>query len=103
MNQFETIRWIDLPGNKYTKSLDAAMLSEGGYTFFGKVRHSSEPKGTMRNVIYDREYVIHFLIKRVLFALAVLPKETIGGLIDEAWQELHGMRNKLEQKSDVAN
>lgn len=103
MNQFETIRWIDLPGNKYTKSLDAAMLSEGGYTIFGKVRHCSEPKGTMCNVVYDREYVIQFLIKRVLFALAVLPKETIDGLIDEAWEELHGMRNNLEQNSEVAS
>jgi hypothetical protein len=103
MSQFDTISWRDLPGNKYTKSLDAAMISEQGYITFGKVRHSSEPKGKMCNVVYDRDYVIKFLIKRVLFALAVLKKEAVDELIDEAWNELHGINKTNQAIDDVAS
>ena len=103
MSQIETISWRDLPGNKYTKSLDAAMVSEQGYVIFGKVRHCHEPKAKMCNVIYDREYVIEFLNKRVLLALAVLKKEMIDELVDEAWMKLHGVTNDSQAVDDVAS
>ena len=93
MSQFETINWRDLPGNKYSKCLDAAMVSERGYIALGKVRHCHEPKGEMCNVVYDRGYVTQFLIKRVLFSLAGLGKEAIDELINEAWNELHGLND----------
>ena len=57
----------------------------------------------MCNVIYDREYVIQFLVKRVLFSLAVLDKETIDSLINEAWDRLHGINDDSDFTSDVAS
>ena len=103
MSQFETIGWRDLPGNKYVKALEAAMLSEQGCIAMQKVRHCSEPKGRMCNVIYDREYVVQFLIKRVVFALAGVGNKAIHELIDDAWDELHGLADNPSQVSDIAS
>lgn len=103
MNQFETIDWRDLPGNKYSKALDAGMVTEHGYIAMQKVRHSSEPRGRMCNVIYDRDYVVQFLIKRVVFALAGIGRKAIDELIDDAWNELHGLADKTADKSRVAS
>lgn len=102
MYEYKTINWKDLPGNKYSKALDAAMVSERGYITLQKVRRCHEPNGAMCNVIYDRDYVIQFLIKRVLYSLAVLGKETVDELINDAWKELHGIDN-ASVSNDVAS
>ena len=91
MSRYETISWRDLPGNKWSKSLDPAMLTERGCITLGKVRHSSEPQGTMCNVIYDRDYLIQFLIRRFLMSISPLGKEVVDELVNEAWNELHGV------------
>ena len=94
MSQYETIDWRDLPGNKYVKSVDAAMITEAGYVANQKVRHCHAPKAKLCNVTYDREYVIQFLIKRFIYSMSVAGIETIHELIDEAWNELHGLTGK---------
>ena len=87
MSEFETISWVDVPGNKYSKSLNVSMLSETGYVAMQKVKQAYG-RGKMCYVIYNRDYIIVYLIKRVLLALSVVGKEKIDSLIDEAWEQL---------------
>lgn len=103
MYEYRTISWKDLPGNKYSKSLDAAMASKQGYTVIHKVKKAYDFDEAFCNVVYDRDYLVHFLIKKVLFSLASLGKETIDGLINEAWLELNGIADSDRAINDVAS
>lgn len=103
MYEYRTISWKDLPGNKYSKSLDAAMASKQGYTVIHKVKKCHSPTEAFCNVVYDRDYVVQFLIKKVLFSLASLGKEAIDGLINEAWLELNGITDAGRAIDDVAS
>ena len=103
MSRYETISWRDLPGNKWSKSLDPAMTTERGCITLGKVRHCHEPQGTMCNVVYDRGYLIQFLIRRFLIPISPLGREVVDELINEAWDELHGFAEEPVSTANVAS
>ena len=103
MSRYETISWRDLPGNKYTKALDPAMLTERGCITLGKVRHCHDPVGKMCNVVYDRDYLIQFLIRRFLISISPLGKEVVDELVNEAWNELHGATSSSDELKSVAS
>lgn len=103
MKEYKNVSWRDIPGNKYSKSVDAAMLSEQGYIAVQRVRHCHSPKPELCNVFYDRSYVIQFLIKRFLFQISIVGKGTIHKLIDEAWDELHDIEATIETSDNLAS
>lgn len=85
MSEFKSLNWRCLPGNKYSKALEPSMLTEQGCLKNQSVRHCHSPKGEMFNVIYDKEYVLTFLSKRIISNLCVIGKDKIHDLIDQAW------------------
>lgn len=87
MSEFELLNWEVLPGNKYSKALDPAMLTADGCIVNQKVRHSSEPKGQLCNVVYDRIYAVTFIRKKVIDNLCVAGRQEIHKLVDEAWEQ----------------
>ena len=73
----ETISWRDLTGNKYSKGLEPAMLSDAGYVGERRIRKIGDVQKTIFNVVYDKEYLINHLVKSICSPLFVLGKERI--------------------------
>lgn len=72
MNEVETITWRDLTGNKYNKTLHPAMLSEQGFMKQVSIRRIGDVKKTVFRVVYDRDYVVEYLEKKIVKNLAAV-------------------------------
>ena len=86
MLQADSLCWQDLPGNKYSKAIDAAMLSEAGYIASQRVRKSHERKGKLCNVVYDKSYVLEIVARKIIRPLYGIGKDKMLDLVAEAWQ-----------------
>ena len=88
-SEFDQISWRDLQGNKYTKSLDAGMLTEIGspHIIKANVKGEGRGKGQPQVVIYDRDYVLNWLIVRLIKPLSNHGLEGVTKLIEKAWEE----------------
>lgn len=89
MPEIETISWKEMTGNKYTLTLHPAMLSEDGYVSQKSIRRIGDASPTLFNVIYDREYLVNFIGRKLCKHLQVLGKQKILELVDEAWDTMY--------------
>jgi|GEM_PF-2899153 len=89
----ETISWRDLTGNKYSKNLNPAMLSDAGYIAESRIRKIGDVQKTIFNVVYDKEYLVNYIIKSTCSPLFVLGKERVLELVDEAWDKRYPHSN----------
>lgn len=84
------IHWTALPGNKFVKKLQPAMLSPIGYVTLQSIRlvgkKRDEPRELVR-VIYDREYVIERLRCEILEPLQIESLDGWQQLMLEVWME----------------
>jgi hypothetical protein len=85
MSHIPSVSWQDLPGNKYVKSIDPAMLSDVGYVKAQVLKANQYSEVRYRNVIYDRDYLIGWVVKNLIKPLAHLSKERIDEVVEEAW------------------
>ena len=85
MDDIKSISWQELTGNKYSRALHPAMLSDEGYVYTMRVRRTGEAKPSAFRVTYDKQYVVEFLAKRLLNPLSNQSRETIDKLIEDAW------------------
>lgn len=83
--EIKTISWRDLTGNKYSKALHGAMLAKEGYQSVIRIRKIGEAGRDAFNVVYNREYVIEFLSRKVCSPLSYIGKEKLLEAIEEAW------------------
>ena len=85
MMKFASVSWQEASGNRLARNIDAAMLSDRGLIKSQKVQTNQYQKPRLCNVKYDREYLMEWLLKRVIVPLSVLGVEKIHEIIDEAW------------------
>lgn len=85
MPEMETISWEVLVGNRFTKTLDPAMLSQEGFVKSSSVRRTGDATKSLFLVRYDREYVIMYIARHICRPLSILGKEKVLKLINEAW------------------
>ena len=90
MPEIPTISWSDLPGNKFIKALNPAMFSEQGYMSTQKVRKAYCPSKIFR-VVYDQDYLLEWIISKVVKPLSPQGKTKLFQLIDEAWNKFHNI------------
>lgn len=83
--KYEDISWQDLPGNKFSVSLKPAMPTEQGHIAMQKVRQAYKD-AAMCKVHYDREYVIEWLMSKLVKPLSIHGKEEVINLVSEAWE-----------------
>lgn len=83
------IHWTDLPGNKYLKKIEPAMLKNRCI-----VRQTIKPIGNKRDslpqkieVFYDRDYVMARLLIDVIQPLQIDSLERLIALVTDAWNE----------------
>ena len=98
MREIETISWRELTGNKFSKAIDAAMLSEDGYIKSLNIRRIGDAVPSLFYVIFDRQYLVEWISRRVCKALFVLGKQGTLDLVAEAWDYCYG---KTETKEPV--
>lgn len=86
--ELRTIHWSDIQGNKWSKTLHPAMLNNGGFRMTQKVRLVGESSfgGTYSVVVYDREYVLGWLVSKVIKPLSNEGVKGIISLIKEAYK-----------------
>lgn len=80
------ITWRDLTGNKFSKSLHLAMLSDAKYVCTQRIRRIGESHSNIFTITYDREYAVSWLLRKVCKPLSFLGKEKMLQLIEEAWE-----------------
>ncbi len=88
-DNFDQVSWRELQGNKYTKSLDLGMLTEVGspHIVRATLKGSSKDKGQPQIVIYDQDYVINWLIVKLIKPLSNYGLEGVTNLVEKAWAE----------------
>ncbi len=85
MPEIKTITWRELTGNKFLKVIHPAMLSEGNYICTQRIRKTGEAEPDIFKTIYDREYAVHWLVRKLCKPLSFIGKERLIELIEEAW------------------
>lgn len=90
--------WSDLFGNKYSKSLDPAMLSEDGLVRSQRCRTLDDDVTDIRLVIYDRQYVLKYLEMKLVKPLFVCGNKALIELINEAFLQYSNPKAFAERK-----
>lgn len=104
MREIETITWRELTGNKFSRGIDPAMLTEDGYIKQCAITKIGDRKKTLFNIVYDREYFICTIGKIICRPLFILGKEKTLELVAEAWDTYYPYSaNKSLQLTEVAN
>lgn len=88
-DEFDRVSWRDLQGNRYTKSLDPAMLTKAGSPHIVKATTKGSEKGIgqAKVVIYDRDYVTQWLIVKLIKPLSNHGLDGVTMLLKKAWNE----------------
>lgn len=89
MREIETITWRELTGNKFSRGIDPAMLTEDGYVKQCAIRRIGERKRTLFNIVYDREYLVRTIGRIICRPMFILGKEQTLKLISEAWDDYY--------------
>ncbi len=82
------IYWYELPGNRYLKKLEPAMLSSDGCVIEQEFRVTGKKQRERFRVKYDREYVINKLSIEVLQPLGIKTPDQLGALMTDLLQDL---------------
>ena len=90
MPEIENISWRELTGNKFSKNLEPAMISEHGHIKQQRIRRTGDAQQSIFYVTYDYEYLIGYLAKVICKNLFTLGKERILQLVEEAWDTYYG-------------
>ncbi len=85
MTDIKTISWRELTGNKFSKALHPAMLTDKGYASIQKIRRTGDPVPDIFNVIYDKDYVLEFITRRLVKPLSGLGKIGLINMFDDAY------------------
>ena len=85
MPKIETILWTDLFGNKLLRALDPAMLVECGCVKQQRVKPIGANTKSIYNVLYDRDYAVEYIFRKLCKPLFVLGREKVLALVAEAW------------------
>ncbi len=99
MKPLKQIPWNDQQGNRYSKALDSLMLTAKGLPFIVKTRATGKSKNGSQAmaVVYDKAYVINWLIVKVINPLGEQGYETVSNLLREAWEKSDYYNHRQEQ------
>lgn len=89
------IYWLDLPGNKYLKKIEASMLTPQGCVVKQEIRLRGNSRLQQRElveILYDRDYVISKLSIEVMEPLKIDSLEQFLNLISGLWREIQVTR-----------
>lgn len=89
MNEVENITWRELPGNKFSRGLSPAMLTEEGYVRQSAARKIGTRGRAFFNINYDREYLLGAIGNFICKPLFVIGKEGVLALVAEAWDSYY--------------
>lgn len=82
------VYWLDLPGNKYLKKIEASMLSPQGCVIEQEFKILGKKEKEQVKVLYDRDYVISKLSIEVLEPLKIESFEQFINLVSGLWTEI---------------
>ena len=85
MGNIDTVSWKKLKGNRFSKGIDSAMSSQAGYVAHQNIAVEGESEPRPRRVIYDQEYLLTYIIRKILQPLSYLGKQKTQEIIDKAW------------------
>lgn len=88
--RYSIVSWREIQGNKYSKSIHPAMLSDGGFRKTQKASLIGNPKGNTEfiTVIYDKSYVIKWIEKKLIKPLENNSYKVIGKLVFQAYSNV---------------
>lgn len=89
MNEVENITWRELSGNKFSRMLSPAMLTEEGYIKQAAIRKTGSRNRAFFNIKYNRDYLIEAIGNYICKPLFVIGKEKVLELVGEAWDNYY--------------
>ena len=88
MRAIPTVSWRDIQGNKYSKSLNPAMLKQGlPITMKARVIGNRRVDSDLVTVVFDRDYVINWLIVKLIKPLSNYGIKEVINLLYLAWEQ----------------
>lgn len=99
MNEIENITWREVPGNRFSRALSPAMLTEEGYTKQAAIRKVGSQVKAFLNIKYDREYFIGWIGNFICKPLFAIGKKRVLDLVAEAWDTYYP--NYVEQSTPL--
>lgn len=85
MREPTRISWRMLTGNKFRCDLLPEMFSDAGCIKMQSIRKTGDAIKSVFEVVYDREYGLEVLTRKIIKPLAVMGREEVVKLINEAW------------------
>ena len=79
-----------MTGNKYSKGLYPAMLSDEGYISQKSIRRIGGDAPEIFRIIHDRQYAIQYIGTRLCRPLFALGRQGVLNLVGEAWDNYYG-------------
>ena len=101
MREVETISWRELTGNKFNRAIDTAMLSNSGCVKSIAVRRVGDDVKSHFHVVFDRNYLIEWISRKVCKPLFTLGKQGTLDLVSEAWDYCYGRTDEVKPVSVV--
>jgi hypothetical protein len=74
-----------LTGNRYLQGVLPEMFADSGCIKQQRIRKTGDMTPSVFDVMYDRDYGLEFLSKKLCKRLQALGREQVHRLIDEAW------------------
>jgi hypothetical protein len=81
------ISWQQVPGNRFGRALHKAMLSERGYIKAVRLPTYTGDSQEVVDIHYDKEYVIAWLVSKIIRPLVGLSFQEFIDLLKEAWEK----------------
>ena len=103
MREVETISWRELTGNKFSKAIDAAMLSDEGYVRPLHIKRIGDFGKSLFYVVFDRKYLVEWVSRKLCKPLFVLGKQGTLDLVAEAWDYCYGKTETKEPAKAVGS
>jgi predicted GTPase len=85
MREPTRISWRMLTGNKFRCALLSEMFSDAGCIKMQSTRKTGDAVKSVFEVMYDRDYGLKVLLIKIVKPLAVMGREEVIELINEAW------------------
>lgn len=89
MDSYPVVSWQEVQGNKYSRSLHPAMLTDNGYPVTASIKAIGKEKyySQFVTINYDRTYVLKWLEVKVIKPLTNCGIEGVVNLLMESWEQ----------------
>lgn len=101
-DQFPRIEWHEVEGNPFNKGFNPLMIHTDGLIEFRQTRHKNADRKAAPKQFYEirygRDYVISFIVTKIISRLAFKDYREFNSFMSECWQSYQELNGKSPRK-----